>query len=360
MPEKNAAPEVGQDALAGVVPVKGPSRLPRQAAREGRRNVEQEESGPGATARAWVVRLASGEMTEAELAEFYAWLGESAVNAQAFEDERAFWQRLAPLQATFERLERAEAPHPAVRLRPRRRRIRAAFAGLAAVAACLLLLAFAPELAVALRADLRSGDGAILSATLSDGSRVTLDRNSAIAVAFDHGQRRVELLEGEAFFEVARDPARPFRVTAAGGISEALGTAYAVRLERGGARVAVVEGRVAVSIEAAPGARRDVTAGEALRYTDAGGFSPLAALGGDRALAWRQGRVVLVDRPLPDALAELERYHPGRILLLAGGRSASSVSGVIDLDRLDEGLAALAATHGLTAHRLTPYLTVLR
>jgi transmembrane sensor len=322
-------------------------------------SVEQEGSGPGATARAWVVRLASGGMTEAELAEFYAWLGDSAANAQAFEDERAFWQRLAPLQATFERLEHAEAV-AVVPLRPRHRGLRAVFAGLAALAASLLLLAFAPEVAVVMRADLRSGDGAILTATLPDGSRVTVDRNSAIAVAFDAGQRRVELLEGEAFFEVTRDLARPFRVVAAGGTSEALGTAYAVRLEPDGARVAVVEGRVAVSAQAAPGVRREVTAGTVLRYSEAGHLQSPVALGAGRALAWRQGRVVLVDRPLPEALAELERYHPGRILLLSGGRTASPVSGVIDLDRLDEGLAALAATHGLTAHRLTPYLTVLR
>jgi transmembrane sensor len=323
-------------------------------------SVEQEESGPGATAQAWVIRLASGEMSEAELAEFYAWLGESAANAQAFEDERTFWQRLAPLQATFERLEQVEAAVPIVPLRPRRRGLRAAFAGLAALAASLLLLAFAPEMAVVMRADLRSGDGAILTATLPDGSRVTLDRNSAIAVAFDAGQRRVELLEGEAFFEVTRDLARPFRVVAAGGTSEALGTAYAVRLEPDGARVAVIEGRVAVSAQAAPGVRREVTAGKVVRYSDAGRFSSPSVLGAGRVLAWRQGRVVLVDRPLPEALAELERYHPGRILLLSGGRTASPVSGIIDLDRLDEGLAALAATHGLTAHRLTPYLTVLR
>lgn len=323
--------------------------------------MEQDES---AAARAWVIRLASGAMTEARLTEFYAWLGASPAHARAFEEERAFWQRLAPLQATFEHLDRAAvvasaAPQRAVRLPPRRRGWRPALAGLAALAACLLLLAFAPELSLTLKADLRSDEAAVLSATLPDGSRVTLDRNSAIAVDFDGGQRRVELLAGEAFFEVARDPERPFRVTAAGGSSEAIGTAYAVRLEHDGARVAVTEGRVAVSLGAA-GARREVTAGEALSYSDAGSFSVPPGLDAGRALAWREGRVVLVDRPLPDALAELERYHPGRILLLTDGRSASPVTGVIAIDRLDEGLAALAATHGLTTHRLTPYLTVLR
>jgi transmembrane sensor len=319
--------------------------------------VDGEDSDLAEQARGWVVRLASGAMTDDDLAALYAWLGESARHARAFEAERAFWQRLGPLAVTFERLERTDEP---VRVRPRRRGLRVAFPAAVALAACLLLLAFVPDLATALRADLRSGGGAVLTATLPDGSRVVLDRNSAIAVAFDAGQRRVELLEGEAFFEVTRDAARPFRVAAAGGISEALGTAYAVRLEHDGARVAVVEGRVAVSADTAPGVRREVTAGKALRYTEAGRFSPLATLGAGRALAWRQGRVVLVDRPLPEALAELERYHPGRIVLLADARSAAPVSGIIDLDRLDEGIAALAATHGLTAHRLTPYLTVLR
>src|SRR5690606_26596459 len=80
-------------------------------------------------ARGWVVRLASGAMTDDDLAALYAWLGESDRHAEAFEVERHFWQRLGPLQATFERLEQAdEAPAAApLPLRPRRRRLRTAF-----------------------------------------------------------------------------------------------------------------------------------------------------------------------------------------------------------------------------------------
>jgi transmembrane sensor len=308
-------------------------------------------------ARAWVVRLASGAMTESERAALQAWLAESEAHARAFETERTFWQRLGPLQETFERLERAEAAPP----RPQRFRVgRAVLAGALALAACLLLLAFAPQLAIGLKADHMSGGDAVLAVTLPDGSRVILDRNSAIRVAYDDRQRAVELLQGEAFVEVVPDTARPFRVLAVGGVSEALGTAYAVRLEGKGARVAVTEGHVAVRPGAPDEVARDLVAGQALSYADDGRLGVPYGFDLAHALAWRQGRVVLVERPLDEALAELDRYQPGRILLLGDGRPAEPVSGVIDLDRLDQGLAALAATHGLTVHHLTPFLTVLR
>lgn len=318
---------------------------------------ELEEGGTSLQARAWVVRLASGEMTDGDLAALYAWLGESTAHRRAFEAERAFWQRLGPLQATFERLEREEGATVVRALRPRRAPLLRALAALGALAACLLLFAAAPDLSLALRADYRSGAEATLEVALPDGSRALLDRSSALAVDFGAAERRVVLLAGEAFFEVRRDPARPFRVAAAGGLGEAVGTAYAVRLEEGGARVAVTEGSVAVT--AGP-ARQVIAAGRALHYSEAGRLGPPRPFDAGRALAWRRGRVVLVSRPLPEALAELERYHPGRIVLLADARAAAPVSGVIDLDRLDDGIAALAATHGLTAYRLTAYLTVLR
>ena len=211
-----------------------------------------------------------------------------------------------------------------------------------------------------LRADYVSGVDGTVAVTLPDGSRATLNRNSAIRVDYSDAFRRVELLQGEVFVEVRPNPARPFRVAAGRGVSEAVGTAYAVsRLERG-TRVAVTEGRVAVTSEVEPARTVSLRAGEGVRYADGRFLGGKFAMNGDDALAWRNGKVVFTDRPLADALAELERYHRGRILLLGTGRAYQSISGVIDLDKLDEGVAALAATHGLTVVHLTPYLTLLR
>ena len=338
----------------------------------------------GETARHWVVRLASGAMTADDLALLKAWRGEAPAHEEAFAEARALWQGLAPLQATFERLEQAD---PVVRpagiaqaagvagvagaapLRHRRRT--GAFAGALALAACLLLLAFAPQLvtdvAIGLKADYSSGDTAVRTVTLADGSRITLDRNSAIALHFTAALREVELLRGEAFFEVKPNPARPFSVLAAGGRSEAVGTAYAVRLGETGVRVAVTQGHVAVSAAdpaggaaGNPAETRALTAGEGLRYGDGGRLGAAFPLDGARTLAWRNSKVVFANRPLAEALHDLERYHPGRIVLWGGGRRGQPVSGVVDLDRLDEGLAALAATYGLSAVTVTPFLTVLR
>ena len=330
-----------------------------------------EGGGLDGQARAWVVRLASGDMTATELAALKVWLADSERHRQAFAEARALWQDLAALEPAFAAAEEAAAKPPRPRQSQpsgrlvgrragRRAAVGAALAATLAGAACLLLALFLPQLPIALKADYVSDAAAVLNVTLPDGSRATLDRNSAIALNFDAGRRQVELLAGEAFFEVRPDRQRPFRVLAAGGVSEAVGTAYAVRLSPEGVRVAVTEGRVAVTAAAAPGAAVTLNAGEGLRYPADGQLGAAFALDGARALAWREGRVVFVARPLAEALAELERYHAGRILLLREGRHFSAVSGVIDLDRLDEGLAALAATHGLTAVEMTPYLTVLR
>ncbi len=325
-----------------------------------------EEGDLDERARGWIVRLASGDMSEADLAALKAWLAASARHRQAFAAARALWQDLAVLEHAFAAAEEASAPPPRRPSSPWRRvswgRVgrRAGLPAALTLAACLLLAFFLPQLSIAVKADYASGVTAVLNVTLPDGSRVTLDRNSAIALDYDEDRRRVELLQGEAFFEVRPDRRRPFQVLAKGGVSEAVGTAYAVRLSQDGVRVAVTQGHVAVTAEAAPNAPISLGAGEALHYPAEGRPGGKFALDATRALAWRQGRVVFVARPLAEALAELERYHGGRILPLGEGRRLKPVSGVIDLDKLDQGLAALAATHGLTVVEVTPYLTLLR
>jgi transmembrane sensor len=254
-----------------------------------------------------------------------------------------------------------ENPVPAARRLPRRwERLGRGLSGVAALAACLLLFALAPEISIALRADYVGDTKGITTIDLPDSSRVTLNRDSAIRLHFGNGLRQVELLRGEAFFEVRPDPQRPFQVLAEGGVSEAVGTTYAVRRGEAGVTVAVSEGRVAVTAGGGPAPAIALRAGEGLRYAADGRLGGKFPLDVERELAWRRGKVVFVDRPLAEALAELERYHPGEILLLGDEHGFQPISGVVDLDRLDQGIAALAATHGLSAFRLTPYLTVLR
>jgi transmembrane sensor len=303
-------------------------------------------------AQHWVVRLASGDVTAEELAAFEAWLARSDAHARAFADERTFWRRLSPLGETFDRLDgEAKIGQP-------RRRVAAITA--LALAACLIAYVSGPSLATWVQADYVSGFDRVVSVSLPDGSRATLNRDSAIRVDFASAARRVTLLRGEVYVEVEPDAAHPFRVAAGQGVSEALGTAYAVRRVDGRTQVAVTEGRVAVTGAAEPGVSISLFAGEGVRYADGRFLGAKFAVNGDDALAWRQDRIVFVDRPLRDALSELERYHRGRIVLLGGSRAYRPVSGVIDLQKLEDGITALAATHGLTAVHLTPYLTVLR
>lgn len=96
-----------------------------------------------------------------------------------------------------------------------------------------------------LRADYSSGEQ-VRQVTLADRSQLTLDAGSALAVDFDHGERRVRLLRGAAFFEVTHT-GQPFLVEASGGEVRVLGTQFEVREQGAGAQVTVRSGRVAVT-----------------------------------------------------------------------------------------------------------------
>jgi transmembrane sensor len=101
------------------------------------------------------------------------------------------------------------------------------------------------------RADYVTGKGQKSIVDLPDGTRVTLDADSAVDVAFTGGRRDVRLLNGRAFFDVAHDRAHPFAVQAGGRVVTALGTQFDVRLTPGAVRVVLAEG--SVSVASAPG-----------------------------------------------------------------------------------------------------------
>jgi transmembrane sensor len=305
----------------------------------------------GGAARDWIVRLSSGEMSDAEMRRLRRWLAESGAHRAAFEKERCFWRALEDLRGDFV---------PASSLVgevPRRRRRHIAVMG-GALAACIALLVAWPELGIAFRADFRSSVGEQRSVSLADGSVVHLNTDTAIGVDFAAAERRVVLLRGEALFEVKPDPGRPFRVIAVDGATRAVGTVFDVRVADERAHVLVTEGQVAVSSPAAEGLSVDVRAGEETSYRRGRAPRPVTPAAQDGPLPWLRGKIVIEAMPLSAALAELDRYRGGRIVLL-GGDGARPVSGVFDVRHVDEAIKALAATQGLKAIAVTPYLTLL-
>lgn len=198
---------------------------------------------------------------------------------------------------------------------------------------------------------------------LSDGSRLRLNATTRLEVALRGPERRVRLEHGQAFFEVAPDPDRPFVVTAGDKKITVVGTRFDVRLEGGEARVTVLEGKVAVSSTLDPSPERaakedpteptDATpwpqASEplaedvnvALVAGDAVSFKPGAPpspLDGPEAIAtveaWLGGKVLFDSTPLWQALLELNRYTPIGLRLESPDLGTLKVSGVFYVERL--------------------------
>lgn len=182
--------------------------------------------------------------------------------------------------------------------------------------------------------------------TLADGSRVTLNTNTIVRVGFSQRAREVMLERGEATFHVTHAVnAPPFRVIAGARTFEAqfedMRTQFNVRTLRENVDLVVIEGQVRIldarpKEPTTPARRRDViTYGaqtisafeEALVDPGFQSVSPIDAKEIQVRLAWQKGLIILDDKALEDALAEIERYTSTRFVLADGSLSALRVSG---------------------------------
>lgn len=209
----------------------------------------------------------------------------------------------------------------------------------------------------------RTGKGEQLTQALADGSVVTLNTNSYLAVDFSDGERRIELRDGEAYFEVAHDPGRPFVVYAGEGQVRAVGTAFNVYAREESVAVTVTEGIVEVSAEpVATGNQpaKRVTVNQSLVYRNKLGLVTErdSAWVGKR-LAWRQHKLYFDNTSLEAFVDQLNRYSPGRIMIMDPALRDLRVGGVFKAGDSASALAALEASFDVEPVRFTPYLTLL-
>lgn len=312
----------------------------------------------------WLILLQE-EPDDAELRRrFDEWLKARPENEPAWASTRRFSKMAALLPAAREAGAVAaptRASAEVLAIEPRTARRRWAMPALALAAAACLALWAGPAMLLQLRADHFTGTAELRQVDLPDGSRVTLAPASAIAVAMadDQQARRVQLLSGEAFFQVRPDPTRPFRVTARDVEATVLGTRFDVRLGSDDVAVSVEEGVVAVASTGAPvESAAKLVAGQFVRITNDG----LTARGSEPpelVAAWRQGQLYAQETRLGDAIDQLRRYFGGTIVLTDGGLAERRITGAYNLADPEDALRGMARVHGAKVRRVTPWLLVV-
>lgn len=211
-----------------------------------------------------------------------------------------------------------------------------------------------------LQADAIAGTDEMPVLTLEDGSTVHLNASSAIAVDFDDKQRSIRLLRGQAFFQVAHAPERPFTVQAGTTRVTALGTAFDVRFGHADTEVTVTENNVLVELGDANRSSLHVRQGEQATYDRSNGETAIQPVDSLVALAWQRGQIAVENAPLSYVVEEMNRHFPGKILIAGSALAKRRVSGTIAIADTDAALAFIRQALNLKANRIGPVIVIRR
>ena len=205
--------------------------------------------------------------------------------------------------------------------------------------------------------------GAISTVPLSDGSKITLNTDSQIRVALNASERRIELDQGEAFFEVAKDAARPFIVAIADKRVIAVGTKFSIRREHDDIRVLVTEGRVRIERNGSSSRATDtqLTAGSEARTAQAAVLvDQPAPTEVEQLLSWRTGYIVFRDTSLTDAVADFNRYTTRKIVIEDPAIANIRIGGNFRSDNADAFLSLIESGFSIRVEQHTDRIVLTK
>ena len=258
----------------------------------------------------------------------------------------------------LERLLHAQ-PRPAVRptrAKPRKTWRWAALAAtlFVAVAGALLLQRDPPPAPVTV-VDFATAHGERRSIELADGTQMDLDASTRAQVRYSIHARTVVLESGRAYFHVAKDASRPFEVVSRQGRARALGTQFETAIQADALDVTLYEGRVALL---APGDGTELPSqlgtlnpGEKARLSNAKMALLPQRVESGGSPGWLTGNLVFDDTPLPDAIAEFNRYSARPIRLQGDAIRAQRISGVFRGSDAEGFIEALREVYGIREQR---------
>jgi len=328
------------------------------------------------TAASWIARRDGGAWNSSDQDALTAWLQEATAHRVAFLRLQAAWQQADRLKALGAGVPAGDVPVPGVWGAPpfdgsanrsahavaqpvrtnepqvlRRRRFPLA------LAASLMLCAIGAVAWIWLTPRgtvYATMVGGLEPVPLADGSTMTLNTDSLVRVVITHGERSVDLERGEAYFEVAKDLHRPFKVRVGADEVIAVGTQFSVLREGDSARIVMIEGRVRVQRRAWGMERHigDLTAGMIGHASDSSMLIESKPLDdAESFLSWRNGMLVFRDTPLIDAVAEINRYNAQKIIVTDSAVGAVHIGGSFRVNNTDGFVRLLEKGFSIHAHR---------
>jgi transmembrane sensor len=308
----------------------------------------------------WLRLFASGKATDDDADRFRRWLRTGPKYQAAYNKVKLSWDATRSSAETWRHADPKLAALQAGKRRlPLAQRRMFLGAAVSAVAVAGVAIAYPPlglwPMPSEWGADYRTATGEQRTIALAQSVEVTLNTQTSIRRQIDGGQTvGVELVTGEAAINLAQ-AGRPFAVVAGIGHSSAQSGQFEVRYLDGKVCVTCIEGAVRI---AHPNGARALGPRQQAIY-DAHTISGTASIDPARVVAWRDGVLVLNETRLADAIAEINRYRAGRVILLNDAVRGKRISGSFPIASLDQTLWQMQQTFGLQARSLVGGVLIL-
>lgn len=323
----------------------------------------------------WFARMQSDQRDAGVCARFDAWIAQDAAHERAYRELEQLWCGLTPHGRSEQmRVLRADALADAERaLCSRRRTRKLGFAS--AVAAGVAIFGLGALLTTRLlplqEAHYQTAPGDRYTVILKDGSQVVLNTDTAVRVEFGWRTRAIVLERGQAHFKVAHAVVRPFEVDTGNGFVRALGTAFDVYRDGSDVRVMLVEGRIEVATQqpqidstaaaldkVLPSRAAILEPGQQVSIT-AAGLTPIRPADPVKETAWLNGRLVFDNERLQDAVSEVNRYSPVKLVIADREIGDMRISGVFRAGSAETFVSALRASYPIVTSPASEHVLLL-
>ena len=317
----------------------------------------------------WALRLDEGGLDLEQQVAFEAWLSADPDHAAAFRSVALLWpetDEIADFAQLIDIRADALATMRAGNARAWRNRFGARWKPLFAAAASLLLILLGSIYILHDRPiTFATAIGEHRTVMLEDGSRISLDAASTVEIAYSDQRRALRLVGGRAKFDVAKDPRRPFIVSAGGRMVVATGTAFSIELVQAQMRVILYEGSVAVLDDGPsnqPPRHIALNSGKAAAADTQfrPGTQMIAPLDRPvariepvdlaRTLSWEGGQLNFEDEPLGLAVAQINRYSEKPVRVADPATAALPISGAFNAGDTESFIDGVRSIYPIDVH----------